>query len=336
MPVYYDERKKRWRFQFNRVIHGQRHRASRLLPAAWNRARAEAYARSEEGRLYAIATGVERPRFLVDDAVDLYLKHAIPRQRAGRTAAMHLAAILSYYEGRPLTELGDIAREVAEGDHGWSSGTVHNRLAYLKAACRYAWREHWKSKGLLEHDPTAGMRIPAANNERHVYARLPALGKLWASFDDPEDRAVFRIAFYAGLRWRADLLPRKAADVVRVGRQVWLDLGTTKSGAPIMKPVHPAVARDLRFLPFTKHWRTYYAGFEIARKRAGLEHHTGHDLRHSLASIILSRGGSLGDVQGALHQKTAAAANRYAHLYPERLRKVLLSVGKRRKGAHRR
>lgn len=336
MPVHYDKGKGRWRFQFNRVIPGRgRQRASRLLPAAWSRAKAEEYARKEEGRLYAIATGVEQQRFLIDDAVALYVKHRTTKQRAGHKARLHLAALLPYYESRPLSELAAVAREFAEADHGLASGTVHNRLAYLKAACRYAWRAHWKPAGLLEHDPAAGMEIPPANNERHVYARFAQLKKLWASFDDPEDRAVFRIAFYAGLRWMADLLPRQPSDVVRQGRALWLNLGTTKNGAPIMKPIHPAIRSDLDYLPFEKHWRTYYAGFERARKKAGLEAHTAHDLRHSLASILLDSGRSLSDVQGALHQKTAAAANRYAHLYPERLQTALFSVGKSPKRAHR-
>ena len=59
MPVYFDTQKQRWRFTFNRIINGQRHRASRLLPKDWNRTRAEAYSRKEEGRLYALATGID-------------------------------------------------------------------------------------------------------------------------------------------------------------------------------------------------------------------------------------------------------------------------------------
>lgn len=333
MPVYFEKDKQRWRFQFNRKIDGRRRRASRLLPAAWDRARAEKYDRKKTGDLYAIATGIEQERRLIGDAVKLYLKHKIPKQKAGRKAALHLAALVPWYQGRTFDELPDVALEVAEGEHGWTTGTVHNRLQYLKAACRYAWKAHWR-KG---PDPTSSMTVPAANNARRVYDKLPQLNKLWASFEDPEDRAVFRIAFYAGLRWTADLLPCGPQDIVRAGKNVWLDIGTTKNGEPILKPVHPAIRGDLKYLPFKKHPRTYYAAFEEARDRAGMTGRTAHDLRHSLASIILSKpGGSLADVQAALHQKTAAAANRYAHLYPERLRKVLFSVGKRRKNTHRR
>lgn len=337
MPVYFDEAKGRWRYQFNRKIAGVRHRYSQLLPKAWNRLRAEKYAREKEGKLYALATGIEREEPLVDEAVKLYCKHKTPKQKGGKKADNHLAKLGDYYEGRKISELPDISREFAEDKHGLSSGTVHNRLQYLKAACRYAWRSHWKPKKVLDHDPTTGMDIPPANNARQVYAKLPQLMKLWKSFDDPEARAVFRIAFYAGLRWMADLMPRKPEDVQKLNGGLWLNIGTTKNGSPILKPIHPEIQGDLKYLPFKRHPRTYYASFEEARIKAGIAHHTAHDLRHSLASIILSNpGGSLADVQGALHQKTAASANRYAHLYPERLRKVMFSVGKSQKNAHRR
>lgn len=331
MPVYYDEDKGCWRYQFNRKIDGVRHRYSRLLPKAWNRVKAEKYARDKEGKLYALATGVEREEHLIEEAVKLYCTHKTPKQKGGKKADNHLGNLVDYYEGKPISELPDVSRKIAQAD--WGSGTIHNRLQYLKAAVRYAWRFHWKRR--VEHDPTSGMEIPPANNARHVYDKLPQLNKLWEKFEEPEDRAVFRIAFYAGLRWMADLIPRKPEDIVREGRGIWLNLGTTKNGDPILKPIHPEIVDDLKYIPFKKHPRTYYAAFEDARDKAGMTGRTAHDLRHSLASIILSSGGSLGDVQGALHQRTAASANRYAHLYPERLRKVLFSVGKRQKNTHR-
>jgi integrase len=327
MPVYHDTAKKRWRFTFNRVIHGERHRASRLLPADWNRSRAEAYDRKETGRLYAIATGIEQPSRLIDDAVKLYLEHRLPQHRAGHKAALHLAALLPWYEGRGLQDLPDVARKYAADRTGeLAPGTIRNRLAYLKAACRYAWKHHH----LVDADPTARMHVPPAHNERQVYLRLPELEQLVRACRDPDVRAIMRIAFYTGLRWISELLPLTPASIKRRGRELWLDVGMTKNGTPRMVPVHAAIRADLRRLPFTRHWRDYYAAFEAARKRAGLAHVRMHDLRHSLASAIISAGGTLPDVQAALHHKSVASARRYAHLYPERLQKVILSIGKRK------
>lgn len=324
MPVYFDKQKQRWRFTFNRIIRGRRHRASKLLPAAWDRAKAEKYDRKETGDLYAAATGIESRARLIDHAVELYLKHRIPKQRAGRKAAHHLAALIDYYEGRAIEDLPDVALEVVEADHGWSKGTVHNRLQYLKAACRYAWRRHWRTGP----DPTSAMMIPSADNERHVYLTVAQLRKLLAKFDDREAADLFKMAFYTGLRWMADLYPRKPEDVRRLGGVRWLYVGMTKNGTPRMVPIHRAILPCLKRLPFKRPAREYYAAFERARKRAGMTHVVAHDLRHSLASAIVSTGGTLVDVQAALHHKSAASAKRYAHLYDKRLRKVMMGIGK--------
>lgn len=325
MPCYFDSAKGRWRFQFNRLIGNERHRASRLLPKDWNRTKAEAYARKEEGRLYALATGIEREERLIDDAVDLYIKHRIPKQRAGHKAALHLAALLPYYEGRKLSELSDVSRDFCDAGHNLGAGTVHNRLAYLKAACRYAWKHH----KICEHDPTASMDIPPANNERQVYITIPQLNALLKCFDDKESAALAKMAFYTGLRWIADLLPRTPQDVRRQGRELWLDIGPTKNGTPRMVPVHDAIRGCLRYLPFGRHWRTYYADFERARAKAELPHITMHTLRHSLASAIVSNGGTLVDVAAALHHKSVVSSKRYSHLYPERVRSIMLKVGQK-------
>lgn len=324
MPVYFDRDKQRWRFHFNRVIRSHRHRASRLLPAGWDRTRAEKYDRIETGRLYAVATGVEQQDRLIDHAVALYLKHRIPKQKAGRKAAHHLAMLLPWYEGRPIEALPDVAREFAEDDHELAAGTVHNRLQYLKAACRYAWRHHWRTGA----DPTGAMAIPAANNERHVYLKHGKVKQLLRKIQPLDSRAIFTLSYYLGLRWQADVLPRQPGDVLRSRGQVWLNVGLTKNGTPRMKPVHPQARWALEHLPFQRHGRNHYKGFERARRELGLEHVTAHDLRHSLASVIIGAGGTLPDVQGALDHKSVVSARRYAHLYPERLRKVLFRVGK--------
>lgn len=273
--------------------------------------------------MFALATGQERRDPLIDEAVDLYRLHRIKDQRAGTKAERHLAALLPYYSGHPLSAIPDISRKYSDDQRdALSADTIHNRLAYLKAACRYAWKHH----RLTENDPTQRMVIPPPGRGRQVYVTVRELNLLLRSYDDKEAAAVAKIAFYTGLRWIAELLPRAAEDVKINRGQVWLHAGMTKNGTPRMVPVHPAIRSCLRFLPFKRHWRDYYAQFEKARKVAGLPHVRMHDLRHSLASEILSRGGTLADVQGALHHQDAASAKRYSHLYPGRLRQVMLKV----------
>jgi integrase len=173
------------------------------------------------------------------------------------------------------------------------------------------------------------MEIPAANNERHVYLRIADLKRLLKAFADPEAAALAKMAFYTGLRWIEELLPLTQASIRKIGREVWLYVGDTKNGSPRMVPVHGAIRSCLKRLPFKKHWRTYYASFERAREAAGLPDVRMHDLRHSLASEIISSGGTLSDVHAALNHDSVVSAKRYAQRYPERVRHVMMNVGRR-------
>lgn len=313
MPIYRDRDKDRWRFQFNRVIAGRRHRASRLLPAAWDRARAENYARQEEGHLYALAAGVERPRPLIAAAIALYLTHRVPQLRDRLNIARELNQVVPWLEGRSVEELGEVGRAYVAENAGLAPGTLRNRLSYLRAAVRYAWRRH--QLGGLD-DPAARLEIPSVNNARHVYLEPRQVAALARACDDRETRALIRIAFYTGLRWISEILPRQRADILKQGGQWWLRIADTKTGQPHMVAVHPAIRRDLGRLPFTRHWRDYYAHFERARKRAGFPHVVMHDLRHSHASALASSGATLPLIQRALGHKSIVATQRYAHLYP--------------------
>lgn len=330
MPVYFDKSKSRWRFTFNRVIDGQRHRATKLLPAAWGRAKAEAYDRTETSRLYAVATGVERPEPLIERAVELYLDHRVPVLRDGKGIAQELAYLAGYIEGRPMSQLADVSREYVKDSGDLAPATVRNRLAYLRAACRYAWRKH----KLTPHDPTGQMEIPAVDNARDV--RLPVdeyEKRILAKIEDDEARALFTLAFYTGSRWPSEILPRVPGDVHRMvvkGRaKVRLEIGHTKNGSPRLVPVHPKARWALAYLPFAHSERWYYDRFNRAREKAGLPDLVPHAARHIVATDILLHGGTLPDVSAALHHKHWGSSARYAHLVTEHTERVLFGIGER-------
>jgi len=325
MPVYWSKENARWRFEFDRYIEGRRHRLTKLLPKGWSQRQADAFDRQESARLYALATDIEQERPSLAGAVKLYLEHRVPALRNGKKAAQDLAQLYDAIESAYLDEVSDIANTYkVEQSAKLSPATIRNRLAYLKAAVRYAYREH----NYGDRDHSDRMSLPAPNNARQVYARLPELNRLWRAFDEPEARALFKLVFYLGLRWRAELLPRHPSDVHRNHGDVWLQIGYTKNGQPVMKPVNPAVHDCLKFLPW-KHADTwFYDRWREAVKAIGRPELRPHDLRHSLGSEIRSRGGTLDDVRAALHHESVQAAKRYAHLYPERTKAVLWDVGR--------
>lgn len=324
MPVYFDTRNKRWRYQIRRTISGRIVRASRLLPNSWNRSQAEAFDRAETARLLGLATGVIIAHPLIEDAVQLYLEHHAREHRNAKRCAASLALLYEHYRARTFADLPAIGADYIR-DHRatLAPATIRNRLAYLRAACRWAWKHH----AMGEHDPGARMVMPAVSNARHVYIDTATVHQLAAACTMPATAAIVRLAFYTGLRWTAELLPRTQHDIIKKGRTHWLNVPTTKNGQPRMVPVHPAAVRDLKYLPLPLHWRTYYADFERARETIGRPDLHMHDLRHSLASAIASAGGTIIDVQAALGHESVQSSKRYIHLYQERLRAVLWRVG---------
>ena len=327
MPVYYAKEKSRWRFEFDRVIKGssQRTRATKLLPAGWSRAQAEKYDREETARLYAVASGVERPEPSIGQAVALYIDHRCPRLRNGRKAVQDLAFLVEYIDRQPMSRLADIGREYERDHPELAAATVRNRLAYLKAACRYAWKKH----KLTDHDPTGQLELPVVNNARDVQIPVARIQQLLRAIDDQECRAIFTLAFRVGSRWIKGVLPRRPEDVERVGRDVWLRVGITKNGTPRMKWVHPDARWALKYLPFTHTAKYYYERFCKARAKMGLSELTAHDMRHVVATDIRRRGGSLGDVGAALDHDSHQASFRYAHITSPQVKRVLAGVGRK-------
>lgn len=77
------------------------------------------------------------------------------------------------------------------------------------------------------------------------------------------------------------------------------------------------------FTHYGKRVRDIDYGFRGAVKRAGIVDFKFHDLRHSFASQILLRGGSLKDIQELLGHKSMEMTLRYSHLTTDHKRKAV-------------
>jgi len=323
MSIRWDTRNKRWRYEFDRVIQGRRQRTSRLLPKGWSQAQADTFDRRESARLYAVGTGVEPTNALIDTAVAHYLMDKTALKSYQKTLE-NLAAIAWAYEGKPLSELPAVAALVNSTREGVRKGatlsdaTVKNRLALLKAACRWGWKKH----GMCESDPTTRMQIPAVRNERHVYASRKQMLKLARAADRHDVRVMIRTAFYTGMRF-GEL--RRA--VVIDGA---LHLADTKNGDRRSIPAHPRITTCLRYLPLTANPRTLQAGWQRARGACNLDHIHLHDLRHSAASEMVNAGVDLYTVGAVLGHKDQRSTARYSHLTAHTLTDAVLKIGKRK------
>lgn len=326
MPIRWDSRNKRWRYEFDRRVQGRRERTSRLLPAGWSRAQADAYDRTESARLYAVATGVEQADPLIETAVALYLSDK-QDLKSHRSAVEHLAAIAWAYVGRPMSHLPQIAREVAgrrlvpaterRQAHEISPATARNRLALLKAACRYAWRVH----GLTDSDPTTRMVLPVVRNERQTYIDRRQMLQIARACTNRQARAAIRLAFYSGLRLGELREARLDGGMIL--------LADTKNGDIRAVPPHPRIAHLLVWLPLAAPKITIQRAFDRARRVVGMPEVRFHDLRHSAASAMVNAGVDLYVVGQVLGHRDPRSTKRYAHLTAGTLAAAVGKIGQK-------
>lgn len=315
----------RWYYQFDRVIAGRRFRSNKLLPKGWSRAEAQAFDQRETARLYKAATGGGGTEPLIEDAVLLYLEQHAPTLKNRTDIEGALALLMPWYAGKVMSELPTVAREYpqqAKGENGQplNPATVRNRLAYLRAACRWAWKHH----DMGEHDPAERMVLPKVKNARQVYLTRRDMLRIARHMGLTYARDVIRVAFYTGMRVSEIL----SADARRDGDGWALSIPDSKNGQPRKVPVHPKVAHLVR-----SHWPprltvwTASKAFKAAAHAVGLGHARLHDLRHSAASEMVNAGVDLYTVGGVLGHKSAASTARYAHLAQERLRAAVRRIG---------
>lgn len=300
MPIHWDKRNKRWRYSFRRVVAGRRHRLTKLLPRGWSQAQADEYDRRESARLTAVAAGIERKDPLIDTAVVLYLQDKAHLKSLKQTTE-HLAAIAWAYAGKPMSALPDVAREVTAKAEV-APATVRNRLACLKAACRWGWRKH----GLVDADPTVRMQLPTVDNARHTYITRRQMLQACRACDNWQAQIAIRVAFYSGLR-----LGELYAVETDIGS---LFLRDTKNGDTRAIPAHPRIRHLLRHLPLVAPQITVQRAWQRARARVGLEHVTLHDLRHSAASEMANAGVDLYTIGRVLGHRDSRSTARYSHL----------------------
>jgi integrase len=311
----------RWIFQFDRVIPGAgRQRANRLLPKGWSRADANKYDERETSRLYALATGVRQERALIEDAVLVYLEeHAVGLKNHDDMVAA-LDILHPFYKGKAMDQLGDVGSAYVKKAKGIAPATVRNRLAYLRAACRWAW----KNKKMGAHNPAEGLVMPKVNNARHVYLTraevMPVFRKMGLSWA----RDAARVAFYTG--WRISEVLE--ATPVETHTGLALAIPDTKNGLPRMVPVHNKIEHLVR-----RHWPPQITKWTVSKetkkalRACGLGHVRLHDLRHSAASEMINAGVDLYVVGGVLGHKSQVSTARYAHLAQGRLRQAVQAIG---------
>jgi len=310
------EGRARFEFEFSRRLGGRRQRTRKLLPAAWSRARADAFDRQECARLYAQATGIEAQQWTIDQAVTRYLDERAVELKTHGGIVLELLALAPYFAGQPIEALPEVAARFAREHRATlAPATIMNRLRYLAAACRWGWKRH----GMGLHDPAARVQMPAVSNERQVYIDRRQMLTLARACVHRPTRAAIRVAYYSGMRLGEIERAR------RVPGAFLLD--DTKNGEPRVVPMHPKI-RTAATVPLGSRYTRHYH-FRIACASVGLHDLHFHDLRHSAASAMINAGVDLYTVGAVLGHKSAASTRRYAHLATNALEVAVGKIGRR-------
>lgn len=317
MSIYRHKPSGRWMWEFSHRIGGRRVRHRKLLPAGWSRAQADAFDRAQSSAVYAVATGSARTRHRIDDAVDRYLAERIGDLKSGANVAQEIDGMRDWWSGRWLDELPRVCQEYAADQHGaLAPATIKNRIAYLRAACRWAWKRH----GMGDADPGARVHSPTVRNARDVVVSRADMLALARACPHRATRAAIRVLWYSGMR----LGEARAATRIP-GAFVIAD---SKGGSPRIVPIHPRI-RAAALVPIPKQGTLYY-WWPLARKAVGLEHVHLHDLRHAAATEMVSAGIDLGTVAAVLGHRTMQTTKRYSHHAVERLADAVGRIGKKR------
>lgn len=317
MSIYRDKPTGRWRFDFDRWIGGARVRRRQLLPAGWTRGQADAFDLKESGALYALACGTAQPRPLIGQAVALYLKERVPQLKAGANAQRELEHMRTWWENWAIDELPKVCANYTSDQAGkLKAATIKNRIAYLRAACRWAWKRH--GLGGAE-DPGARVVAPAVSNARSTTITRGEMVALARACRHRGVRALIRIAFYTGMRVSEIQRAR------RVGAAFVLD--DTKNGEPRIVPMLPIITSAARMKPPRRSEIDYY--WPLARAACQLTHVRLHDIRHSTATEMVNAGVDLATVGAVLGHKSAASTKRYAHHGTQLMAGALGKVGKK-------
>lgn len=327
MSIYRDKERGRFIFEFSRRVGGQRIRTRKLLPKTWNRAQADAYDRAQSAKLYATINRVGDSDPLIDDAVAHYLKERAPHLKNWAVVDASLAMVFWAYQGRPLSALPDVCKAIQlrsqrqpdKDGHvdpkPLAPATIRNRIRYLTAACRYAWKHH----GLGDHDPAARVTVPTVRNERRIFITREQMLTLAKACEHRPTRAAIRIAFYSGMRISEIRRAVRTADA--------FVLADTKNGEPRIVPMHPRI-RCCANIAQTNNSRTSRY-FREARALVGMDWLHFHDLRHASASAMINGGIDLYTVGAVLGHKSSQSTQRYAHIATGTMRAAINRIGQK-------
>lgn len=270
------------------------------------------------------------------------------------TRRLYARAAESFADHFEETALSEVDRAAARA---WAAGVPRNLSKVIAAMYEDA-----RDVGLVDSNPFAGLRLPAARRNAIAPPTLEELDRLLFACGvlggyEPEFQALIEFAAWTGLR-SSELQALRWADVgaerIRVHRARKDDgsYGAPKNGRerslPFLEParvLHRVPRRagcefifhTPRGLPLSKgtlhyHWKLVReaSGTTPPRRLDGVRPIRFHDLRHFCATALLEEGASHFDVSVMLGHEDGGALvmSRYGHPSKDAARRRLLALGR--------
>ncbi len=265
-----------------------------------------------------------------------YLPHAKTYKRSVNADESKLKLYLMPKFGQGV--LVDITTQAIQGYHNQlrtklSAATANRHLALLHRIFSLAIQ--W---GYSEKNPATGINKFQENNKHQRFLNNDEIRRLFRAADDDGNTyaaAYIKLLLLTGVR-RSEGLAMKWEHLQLTGAKPLWYLPHTKAGKSRYVILNPMALEVLERLPKVYGNPYVFPGkvegrpinnpikaFKRIINRAGIESSFRlHDIRHTVASLIINNGGTLYDVQAALAHANSSMSERYAHLSSESMQKT--------------
>lgn len=266
----------------------------------------------------------------------LYMPHAKANKRSFNSDAAKLRMyMIPSFGDQFLTQITaqSIQRYQNQLMPKLSPATSNRHLSLLHRL--FVLAEQWQ---YVDKNPCKGIQKFQENNQRQRFLSKVEIRDLFIAADEDENQfaaAYIKFLLLTGVR-RSEALAAQWHDIQVTGNQATWYVPHTKSGKSRYVILNQIAIKILQAIPRNPGNPYVFVGkiagqpinnpikaFKRIIKRAGIEKSFRlHDIRHTVASLIINNGGTLYDVQATLAHANARMSERYAHLSSERLRET--------------
>lgn len=252
------------------------------------------------------------------DLMAAYMLHA-ESLRGPEPAKFAALRIGRWVDGFRASQARQVASKIIADMTGhYRPATINKSLGTLKKALRMAYESGQTTQNYGDQ-----IKLLPENNIRTTVVTLEEVAKL-AEHASENIRAAIWLSIYTGCR-RGEICALRPEHIGE--HAITLPAGMTKTEKHRAIPIIPPLRPWLKFIPLPISARGIESGFKNARNAAGMPHVTFHDLRRSVATLMLAEGVDMMTIAKLLgHSSVRVTEARYAHLQLGKVRSGLEAV----------